>query len=67
MPRDRSPDARITDKQIYALQRALFQGPADARQLSGLVDCHDALGRSHRRDAARARCADLLAMPPRSS
>jgi len=61
MPRDRSPGTRVTDAQIRALQRTLFQGPADARQLSGLVDCHAALGRSHRREAARARCADLLA------
>ena len=54
------PAAPITDAQIRDLREALFNGPADSRQLSGLVDCHDALGRSHRRASARARCAELL-------
>ncbi len=49
----------ITDEQIRDLQAALFAGAADERQLSGLVACHDALGRSHRRPAARAHCAKL--------
>ena len=50
----------ITDGQIRELQASLFAGPADAPQLHGLVDCHDALGRSHRAKAARARCAEIL-------
>jgi len=50
----------ITDKQIRDLQAALFAGPADEQQLSGLLACHDALGRSHRRSAARAHCAELI-------
>ena len=54
------PEAPITDAQIRDLREALFNGPADSRQLRGLVDCHDALGRSHRRGGARARCTALL-------
>lgn len=50
----------ITDAQIRTLGQSLFEGPADARQLHGLVACHDALGRSHRRDAARTHCASLI-------
>lgn len=53
--------ATITDAQIRDLSAMLLSGPADARQLHGLVDCHDALGRSHRREAARLRSAELLA------
>ena len=54
-------DEGITDPQIHHLQDLLFQGPADDRQLHGLVSCHDALGRSHRRTRARAQCVILLA------
>ena len=54
------PVALITDAQIRDLREALFNGPADAQQLRGLVDCHDALGRSHLRGGARKRCAELL-------
>jgi hypothetical protein len=55
------PDADpITDAQIYELRKMLFEGPADARQLHGLVACHDALGRSHRRCNARELCAKIL-------
>ena len=54
------PEAPITDAQIRDLREALFNGPADARQLRGLVDCHDSLGRSHRRGSARHRCAELI-------
>ena len=50
----------ITDAQIRGLRKGLFAGPADDRQLRGLVACHDALGRSHRRSKARAYCADLI-------
>lgn len=50
----------ITDVQIRALREDLFAGPADARQLHGLVACWDALGRSHRRGKARAHCAALI-------
>jgi len=50
----------ITDAQIRELRDGLFAGPADARQLHGLVACHDALGWSHRRTKARAHCADLI-------
>jgi hypothetical protein len=52
--------ATVTDKQIRDLQAALFAGPADERQLSGLVACHDALGRSCRRARARAHCVELI-------
>ena len=54
------PVAPITDAQIRDLRETLFNRPADSRQLRGLVDCHDALGRSHRRGGARTRCAELL-------
>jgi hypothetical protein len=50
----------ITDAQIRQLQQELFDGPADARQLHGLVACHDAIGYSHRRKAARETCAALM-------
>ena len=50
----------LTDEQIRELQASLFSGPADDRQLSGLVACHDAVGRSYRRSSARARCAEIL-------
>jgi hypothetical protein len=50
----------ITDAQILALRKALFAGPADDRQLHGLVACWQTLGRSHHRKKARAHCADLL-------
>jgi hypothetical protein len=50
----------ITDAQINDLREELFEGQADARQLHGLVACHDALGRSHRRGRARACCAEIL-------
>lgn len=53
-------DGPITDAQIRALRELLLKGLADARQLHGLVDCHDAIGRSHRRSEARARCTELL-------
>ena len=53
-------DGPITDVQIRDLRKLLLNGPADSRQLHGLVDCHDALGRSHRRSEARARCAELV-------
>ena len=52
--------ATITDAQIRELRAALFAGPADTRATHGLVACHDALGRSHRRNKARAHCAELL-------
>jgi len=53
--------ASITDKEILALRRRLHARSAgDALELHGLVDCHAALGRSHRRRAARQRCADLI-------
>ncbi|HSX23063.1 MAG TPA: hypothetical protein VLE97_09840 [Gaiellaceae bacterium] len=52
--------AAITDAQILRLREQLFRGPADAAQLRGLVACHDALGRSHRRRAAREECAGIL-------
>lgn len=56
------PDADpITDAQIHELRKMLFEGPADARQLHGLVACHDALGRSHRHRKARELCAKILA------
>lgn len=56
------PDADpITDAQIHELREILFEGPADVRQLHGLVACHDALGRSHRRRKARELCATILA------
>jgi hypothetical protein len=51
---------QITDRAIKGLRKRLFAGPADDRQLSGLVACHDALGRSYRRSKARAHCADLI-------
>ena len=58
----RQPDADpITDTQIYELREMLFEGPADARQLHGLVACHAALGRSHRRRKARELYATILA------
>jgi hypothetical protein len=50
----------ITDVEIRRLQDLLFRGPADSVQLRGLVACHDALGRSHRRLAAREHCTQLL-------
>ena len=50
----------ITDAQIRALREDLWDGPADARQLSGVVACLDALGRSHCRSKARAHCAALI-------
>ena len=62
MKRAPQKPAAITDAQIRDLREALFNGPADARQLHGLVDCHDALGRSHRRGGARERCAKLLVL-----
>lgn len=49
----------ITDKQIRALQNRLHAGPADDRQLYGVVACIDARGRSHRRRAARTLCAEI--------
>lgn len=60
-PRSSSVTAdTITDAQIRELQTTLFAATADGRQLRGLVACHDALGRSHRRSRARAHCAELL-------
>jgi hypothetical protein len=56
----------ITDADIGRLRALLFQRRADAVQLRGLVACHDALGRSHRRSAARAYCARLLSAHKRS-
>lgn len=50
----------VTDRQIQELRSTLFAGPADERQLRGLVACHDALGRSHRRSSARAYCVELI-------
>lgn len=50
----------ITDAEILKLRDRLFQRQADAVQLRGLVACHDALGRSHRRARARAYCARLF-------
>jgi hypothetical protein len=51
----------ITDEQIRELQTWLFERHAfDELELSGLVAVHDALGRSHRRKKARARCAEIL-------
>lgn len=50
----------ITDARIRELRETLFEGPTDARQLHGLVACHDALGRSHRRRKARELCAKIL-------
>jgi hypothetical protein len=50
----------ITDAEICRLRDLLFRGPADSVQLRGLVACHDALGRSHRRLSAREHCAQLL-------
>jgi hypothetical protein len=49
----------ISDSEIRQLRERLFRRPADSVQLRGLVACHDALGRSHRREAARAHCATL--------
>jgi hypothetical protein len=57
---DKEPPCLITDRQIRELRTALLAGPADDRQLSGLVACNDALGRSHRRSRARAHCAALV-------
>ena len=54
-------DGPITDAEIRELRELLFEGPTDSRQLHGLVDTHDAIGRSHRRRAARERCAVVLA------
>ena len=54
-------DGPITDAEIRELRELLFEGPTDTRQLHGLVDTHEALGRSHRRRAARERCAEVLA------
>ena len=51
----------ITDAGIHELREALFEGPADTRQLHGLVACHDGLGRSHRRRKARELCAKIFA------
>jgi len=51
----------ITDAEIRELRALLFEGPTDSRQLHGLVDTHDALGRAHRRRGARERCAVVLA------
>jgi len=56
----------ITDAEIGQLRELLFQRRADAVQLRGLVACHDALGRSHRRSAARAYCSRLLKTYERS-
>ncbi len=50
----------ITDAEIKALRQTLLAGPTDDRQLHGLVACHDALGRSHRRNKARSLCVDLI-------
>jgi hypothetical protein len=52
--------ATITDAQILDLREKLFAGPADARQLHGVVACWAALGRSHRQMEARAYCAEIL-------
>jgi hypothetical protein len=54
----------MTDRQIRELRATLFARPADRRQLLGLVACHDALGHSHRRASARARCVDLMSEVP---
>lgn len=59
-------DGPVSDAQIRALRSALLSGPADDRQLEGLVACHDALGRSHRRSRARALCATLIAAASRA-
>ena len=60
--------ASITDTDIRRLRELLFQRrPADAVSLHGLVACHDALGRSHRRSSARARCAQLLQTLPQET
>jgi len=50
----------ITDAEIGELRELLYRRRADDVQLRGLVACHDALGRSHRRQAARAYCARLF-------
>lgn len=50
----------IDDRDILSLRRRLLdRARGDSMELHGLVDCHAALGRSHRRGAARRRCADL--------
>lgn len=57
----RTTGKTITDAQISKLRVWLFaRGKGDSLELAGLVATHDALGRSHRRDAARIRCAALL-------
>lgn len=51
----------ITDAQLVALRARLFaRKRGDALELSGLVAVHEALGRSHRRPAARALCAEII-------
>jgi hypothetical protein len=56
----------ITDGEIDQLRELLFRRRADAVQLRGLVACHDALGRSHRRQAARSYCSRLFKTSQRS-
>ncbi len=58
----------ITDAQICELRDWLFMRKrGDELELEGLVRCHEALGRSHRRAAARARCAEILNSRDRAS
>ena len=59
--------AAITDAQIRDLRQRLFEVGWSPRSVEGLVDCHDALGRSHRRNGARMRCAELLNTMQRSA
>lgn len=51
----------ITDKRIRELQATLFARKlGDELELMGLVACHEAIGRGHRRGAARAQCAEII-------
>jgi hypothetical protein len=52
--------ATITDAQIRDLRQQLFEGPADAQALHGLVATHQALGWGHRRRSARELCAKIF-------
>lgn len=50
----------LTDEMIREERSRLLTGPGTSAALTGAVACNDALGRSHRRAAARKRICDAI-------
>jgi hypothetical protein len=52
--------ADLTDEMIREQRSLWLTGPATDTALTGVVDCNDALGRSHRRGRAREHVTDAI-------